>query len=233
MRTQGRREVRKILIAINYFHILARLSIFIIMSNLSILFKWPARSIQCLSSRSWLLHLHLSQSRPQSTISSANNSQIKPQLQVNTKTREISPLAVMPTRLLLRSLMITSVLASPRLLNICLPAMIYMANSKPAVLNPDRNPILRKVIRAVFYSHFCAGENDTEVKKTIATIKDMGFKGVILGYAKEFIVDPTATPEEAARSGLVQSCDSCIDEWREGNLRSLRMLGSGDFLAIK
>jgi proline dehydrogenase len=61
----------------------------------------------------------------------------------------------------------------------------------------------------------------------------MGFKGVILGYAKEVIVDPAATREEVAGSGSTKSTEGSIDQWREGNLRSLPMIGNGDFLAVK
>jgi hypothetical protein len=109
-----------------------------------------------------------------------------------------------------------------------------IANSKLSLLNPDKNPLLRRIVRVVFYNHFAAGENDAEVKKTITTIKGMGFKGVILCYAKELIVDPAATREEAARSGTgAITNDSIITIWKEGVLQTLNKLESGDFLAIK
>jgi len=146
---------------------------------------------------------------------------------------DLPDLSDMPTRLLLRSFMITSILASPRLLNICLPIMNRVAKSKLAILNPDQNRLLEVMMRALFYNHFCAGKNDEEVKKTVATMKNMGFKGIILGYAKEAIVDPTASREEAAASGLAGPKDTAINEWRDGNLRTLPMIGNGDFLAVK
>jgi hypothetical protein len=142
-------------------------------------------------------------------------------------------LSIMPTRLLLRSFMITSILASPRLLNVCLPLMTRVAKSKWALLNPDQNRILNALMRALFYNHFCAGNNDDEVRKTIATMKSMGFKGVILGYAKEAIADPSASREQVAAAGLAAANDRGVDEWRQGNLRTLPMIGSGDFLAVK
>ncbi len=111
--------------------------------------------------------------------------------------------------------------------------MTFLANSKSVILNPDKNRFVRGLMRILFYNHFCAGTSDLEVRKTVSTIKEMGFKGVILGYAKEVIVDPTATREEAARSGVTKSAEGAIDQWREGNLRSLPMIASGDFLAVK
>jgi proline dehydrogenase len=111
--------------------------------------------------------------------------------------------------------------------------MIRMANSKSMILNPDRNRLMGGLMRILFYNHFCAGRSDLEVRKTVSTMKEMGFKGVILGYAREVIVDPAATREEAAGSGSAKSIEGAIDQWREGNLRSLPMIGKGDFLAVK
>jgi len=108
-----------------------------------------------------------------------------------------------------------------------------MANSKSVILNPDKNRLVDGLMRVLFYNHFCAGSSDSEVRKTVSTMKEMGFKGVILGYAREVIVDPAATREEAAGSGSTKSIESAIDQWRDGNLRSLPMIGNGDFLAVK
>jgi proline dehydrogenase len=108
-----------------------------------------------------------------------------------------------------------------------------MAKSKSLILNPDKNPILGVLTRAAFYNQFCAGRNDVEVKRTINVMKEMGYRGVILGYAKDVVVDASARREEAAGAGSKGTSGRAIDEWREGNLRTLTMIGSGDFLAIK
>ena len=187
------------------------------------------------------IEIHYSRSRFQSTVSSASSNRIKQKLerkvpnivQTNMHLQALPTLSIMPTRLLLRSLMITSILASPWLLNICLPFMTYIAKSKSVLLNPDRNPLLGGLMRTLFYNHFCAGRNDKEVKNTVVTMKSMGFKGVILGYAKEIIVDSAAIQEEPAGARLPESYDKAIDEWREGNLRTLAMISGGDFLAVK
>lgn len=111
--------------------------------------------------------------------------------------------------------------------------MTRIAKSKSVILNPDKNHFMRGLMRILFYNHFCAGSTESQVKNTISTMKEMGFKGVILGYAREMIIDPAASPEEAARSGIAISPDDAMDKWREGNLRSLQMIDNGDFLAVK
>ncbi|KAH7317336.1 FAD-linked oxidoreductase-like protein [Rhexocercosporidium sp. MPI-PUGE-AT-0058] len=141
----------------------------------------------------------------------------------------------MSTRILIRSLMMTYILSSPRLVRISIPAMNKISHSKSWFLNPDRNPILHFFVRKLVYDPFSAGQNEAEIQRTMSTIKDMGFEGVILGYSKETLVDKSATAEEAAGLGRGVSCalESCVEEWKEGNLRTLAMLGTTDFLAIK
>jgi proline dehydrogenase len=111
--------------------------------------------------------------------------------------------------------------------------MTRLANSKSVLLSPDKNRLVGGLMRILFYNHFCAGSSDSEVRKTVSMMKEMGFKGVILGYAKEIIVDPAATREEVTGSVSAKSVEGAIDQWREGNLRSLPMIGNGDFLAVK
>jgi proline dehydrogenase len=137
----------------------------------------------------------------------------------------LPPLSVMPTGLLLRSLMITSILSSRRLLEFSLPILGRIANSNSTLANPDRNPLLHVLVRRFLYDHFAAGETKAQVKRTVIKIKNMGFTGVILGYARETI----------AQSGTeVQKLSATpIGDWRNGTLRTLELIGDGDFLAIK
>jgi proline dehydrogenase len=150
-----------------------------------------------------------------------------------TKVSTLPPLSVMPTRILIRSLMMTYILSSPRLVDFGIPIMNRISHSKSWFLNPDRNPVLHSIVRKLIYDHFCAGENEKEVKATISTMKEMGFAGVILGYARETMVDKSATPEEAAAAGKSRPFDRVITEWKEGTLRTLGMLGENDYLAVK
>jgi proline dehydrogenase len=139
----------------------------------------------------------------------------------------------MPTHILFRSLLVTSVLSSPRLVSVSLPFMKTMADAKTWFFNPDRNLVLHKIVRKLIYDHFCAGENEEEAKNTIATTKAMGYEGVILGYAKEALGNENVTVTEAVRFRKAEMIDETIEVWKRGNLRTLSMLGSGDFLAIK
>jgi hypothetical protein len=68
----------------------------------------------------------------------------------------------------------------------------------------------------------------------------MGFKGVILGYAKEIVVDRTIVEErEVADEKGTSSADkqdtSCdgIASWEKGVMTTVEMIGEDDFLALK
>lgn len=144
-------------------------------------------------------------------------------------------MARLPTRLILRSLVLTSLMSSKLLLKPSLAALEIIANSKSTILNPDHNRILNKILRWTVYDHFCAGTNRREVSKTVADIKKIGYQGVILGYSKEIIVDPTDAVVHNASGTEVYSdrCYEIVDEWKKGTLKTLRMVGAGDYLAVK
>ncbi|OQE22717.1 hypothetical protein PENFLA_c012G07689 [Penicillium flavigenum] len=148
---------------------------------------------------------------------------------------EVSSMARMPTKLLLRSLLLTSLMTSNLFLRPALALMGVIATSKSPLLNPDRNLPLNKILRWTVYNHFCAGVNREEVLKTVTEVKKMGFQGIILGYSKEIVLDHDemlSTDE----SGTFQYSDKCyqvIEDWKQGTLETLRMVGPGDFLGVK
>ncbi|KAF4250485.1 hypothetical protein CNMCM8980_000853 [Aspergillus fumigatiaffinis] len=80
-----------------------------------------------------------------------------------------------------------------------------------------------------------AGTNEAEVRKTVQDMKSLGFKGVILGYARESIAkaDENDNNSFQVEKGQEAIQDQAVEEWREGNLRTLKMIGAGDFLGIK
>lgn len=127
--------------------------------------------------------------------------------------------------MLLRSLMITWILSSPRLVSLSVPIMNRISYSPSWFLNPDRNPILHRLVRGIFYNHFCAGENAKEVNGTIKSMKKMGFDGVILGYAREILAGKGVAPSGSSKE--------IVEQWKRGTLETLAMLGPADFLAIK
>ncbi|KAK1143291.1 hypothetical protein N8T08_006818 [Aspergillus melleus] len=68
----------------------------------------------------------------------------------------------------------------------------------------------------------------------------MGFKGVILTYAREVVVD--ASKEKATSSEALSEAGKSlpnpshhpdIEEWGQGVLETVEMVGKGDILALK
>lgn len=141
----------------------------------------------------------------------------------------------MPLPLLLRSIAINTVSSSPLLLSPSLKIMSLLAHSSSALLNPDTNPLLRLVLKHTFYSHFCAGEVPTEVKRTIASLKGMGYKGVILCYAREVVLDAQAAKALEASGGKASEdvIQREILPWKTGTLETVRLTERGDMVALK
>jgi len=106
-----------------------------------------------------------------------------------------------------------------------------IANSPSRWLNPDKNPCLRAAIRPIIYDQFCAGRNAAEIHKTSQIIKSLGFSGVVLCYGKE--VQPDADSQCYGYDGKTATIDTEIQQWRDGNLKTLAMIGEGDWLGVK
>lgn len=149
----------------------------------------------------------------------------------------LPPLSIMPTPLLLKSYLITSILASPKIIKFFLPFLNKLANSDSSLLNPDTNPVLHLLIRKFIYDHFIAGENASQVRAKVLSMKKLGFSGVILGYAREVNVSrgrgggDVKFGEEMEVSKEVG--EKAIREWGEGLMRTLELLEPGDFLSVK
>ncbi|KAI9925480.1 proline dehydrogenase [Aspergillus wentii] len=133
--------------------------------------------------------------------------------------------------MLWRSLLVATISSHPRLLSTSLSLLTHITHPRFFLLDVNKNPILRSILKTTFYNHFCAGENGREVTATIGRIKDMGFRGVILTYAKE-VVDADETAKEGIQSEK-ESLNTEIEAWRQGVLQTVEMVGDGDFLALK
>lgn len=122
------------------------------------------------------------------------------------------------------------------------------ALSKPNrgfLLNVDRNPILHGILKKTFYEQFCAGENGAETKATIKQLKDMGFRGVIMTYAKETVFDHSTKTEQGLGVAVLEKQQNgeavdpaltrCanIEAWRKGTIETVEQLEDGDYLAVK
>jgi hypothetical protein len=100
----------------------------------------------------------------------------------------------------------------------------------------DRNPVLHGILKKTFYEQFCAGENGAETKATIQELKDMGFRGVIMTYAKETVFDhstKTAHGLGIAASESQEGHCTNIEAWRKGTMETVEQLENGDYLAVK
>ena len=142
------------------------------------------------------------------------------------------PLSLLPLKTLIRSYLINSLSSTPMLLTPSLHIMTLLAHSESPLLNPDRNPILRFLLRRTFYANFCAGETPREIQKTVNGLKEIGFTGVMLAYAKEIVVqkdDDLSTFQDVDSSETVAETKA----WKEGNLRTIGLTTSGEFVGLK
>ncbi len=152
----------------------------------------------------------------------------------NTKTPAPVPLSMLPTKTLLRSLLLTSMMKQSWLMKPCLALLNSVCKSKTALGNPDRNPILNKLLRWTIYNHFAAGTCPKEVAKTAAEIKQMGYQGIILGYAKEVVLkEPLIGVVSTVQDKYLPCHYDVVRDWKRGTLDTLRMIEPGDFLAVK
>ncbi|KAJ3497193.1 hypothetical protein NLG97_g2082 [Lecanicillium saksenae] len=147
-----------------------------------------------------------------------------------------APLSVLPLTMIVRSLLTTVISSSPILLPPSLRVMSILANTHNPILNPDKNPLLRFFLKKTFYAQFCAGENPAEVHATISRLKNIGFSGVILGYAKEVVLSEDQAKAVAAEDqGIETAADITgeIEPWAEGTLETVALASPGDYVALK
>lgn len=154
-----------------------------------------------------------------------------PEVPVNATKLSCSPLARLPASSVIRSLFLSIFFTSPLLFRPGLALFSTIAYSNSRFLNPDKNPILRAVIRPVIYDQFCAGTNETEIHNTSHAIKQLGFSGVVLCYGKE--VQFSAESGFHGYAGKTSAMDAEVEQWKEGNLSTLDMTQNGDWLGIK
>lgn len=166
---------------------------------------------------------------------------VAPTAPARQKNADLAPLSRLPNKLLLRSLLLSSLMTSKIFLRPSLALLNALASSKSAFLNPDKNPLLNRLVRWTLYNHFCPGTNRAEVVRTVNEIKNMGYQGVILGYSKEVVLDHSESKPN--KQGIHETSSTAkdyppqyyevIEEWKRGTLETLRMIGPGDFLALK
>ncbi|KAL4804318.1 FAD-linked oxidoreductase [Aspergillus unguis] len=187
--------------------------------------KTAQSSVRALSKPSYRLVSSTSNARSSLT---AESNGLWAQTSPSPKKPSSSPLAKLPLSSVIRSLLILSASSSSVLLKPCIYTLSALAHPKTAVLDVAKNPLLNLVIKHTIYKQFNAGENKLEVQHSINAIKDLGYRGVLLGYAREVLVgESSADPhdEKASRKE--------IQMWLDGTLQTVDMAQEGDFVALK
>lgn len=155
-------------------------------------------------SRATLKHLQpiieFSRNRRSKSTASVIETEAKPSVVKPQRAPQLPPHALLPNKMLLRSLLVSTVSSHSWLLTPALKILQLLVHPKISLLDVDKNPLLRTLIKRTLYNHFCAGENELEVRSTIDNIKNMGFKGVILTYAREIVVDATNSAAKSTTS---------------------------------
>ncbi|KAI5459218.1 FAD-linked oxidoreductase-like protein [Mariannaea sp. PMI_226] len=148
--------------------------------------------------------------------------------------KESLALSKLPMKIVIRSAALTTIMATSWLLRPSLAIMSLLTRSKSAMLDADKNLVINRVLRWTVYDHFCAGINPQEVTETVKEVKKLGYHGVILGYAKEVVLEnPSGEQGTANGTTYGPAHYKAVDEWTQGNLDTLEMLGAGDFIALK
>lgn len=114
--------------------------------------------------------------------------------------------------------------------------MSVLAHSKSPILSPDTNPLLRYFLKKTFYKQFCAGENPREINETIDGLRGLGFKGVILNYAREVSPDDHIESKLASATGATAeetSKQAEIIPWAKGTMETVKLVTPQDYVAVK
>ncbi|RDW76924.1 hypothetical protein BP6252_04977 [Coleophoma cylindrospora] len=144
----------------------------------------------------------------------------------------VNYLSRLSTGSLLKNIILGVFLTTPLLFKPGFAVFEKIANSNSGLCNPDKNPLIRALVRPLIYDHFCAGTNATEIKQTSSGIKRLGFSGIVLCYGKEVQVSSESTfvgQNLLEDAGLERE----VAKWRDGNLETLDMVEEGDWLGMK
>ncbi|KAL4922477.1 FAD-linked oxidoreductase-like protein [Aspergillus aurantiobrunneus] len=167
-------------------------------------------------------------SNAKSSLTADTTNGLWPQTPSSPKKPSASPLAKLPLSSVLRSLLILSVSSSAVLLKPCIYTLSALAHPKTALLDVAKNPLLNLLVKHTLYKQFNAGENKLEVQRSINTIKQLGYRGVLLGYAREVLVSESNTDPADEKASRQE-----IQMWLDGTLHTVDMAQEGDFVALK
>ncbi|KAF2193672.1 FAD-linked oxidoreductase [Zopfia rhizophila CBS 207.26] len=148
--------------------------------------------------------------------------------------------------MLLRSLLIAGISSNHFLLLPGLSILSFLSKPGRGILfNVDRNPVLHAILKKTFYDQFCAGETEAETKACVRQLKDLGFRGIILTYARETVFDHRTNTAHGLGAAALESENSNVpvepkvkhcsnmEAWRTGTLETIDLIEEGDYLAVK
>ncbi|KAK2759440.1 hypothetical protein FQN54_002918 [Arachnomyces sp. PD_36] len=141
------------------------------------------------------------------------------------------PLSLLPLSSVVRSLLLLTASSTPIFLKPSIAALQVLANPKLPLFDVAKNPVLNWLVKRTLYAQFNAGENRAEVQRSIKQIKDLGCKGVILGYAREMLASEGQVSETEEHAAITGKLD--IETWKKGTLDTVEMATEGDFVALK
>lgn len=119
------------------------------------------------------------------------------------------------------------------LLTPALGVLSFLANSKSALLSPDRNATLQYLLANTVFSQFCAGPTPKEVEQCVLNLRNLGFAGVILGYAPEVVMsEDEINGVKAVEEEDLAKSQAEINFWKKGTLATID-LAEGGFVALK
>ena len=150
-----------------------------------------------------------------------------------------APLSSLPFTTLYRSLFVNAISSKPLLLSVALPLLRQISTpGNNFLFNLKKNKPLAWLIKRTVYKQFCAGEEGNEVKRTLKSLRSLGFRGTILTYGKETVFNHSKNSAQSLAvdcSGAERATGHCphIQAWRDGIMETIDMLGDGDQLAIK
>ena len=142
----------------------------------------------------------------------------------------LRPLARLPSTVLLRTLLTTLLTSTPFLLRPAIRILSAIAHNPSPLLAPDRNPLVRSLLRHTLYQQFCAGEDAAGVQLTLARLRAQGVDGVVLGWAREIERRGAGFDSEEYE---IEGAASNIETWREGTSQTIDMVPEGQFAALK
>lgn len=138
------------------------------------------------------------------------------------------PLDKLPAASLWRSFANHVVMTQPLLLSVATSAFV-----KRNLGRFSRNPVARLALDNIFYPQFCAGATDAEIQRTFSQLRDLGYKGVILSYAREIEIDHGESASDTNASKRTAAHVKHVADWLAGTLQTIRYSSPEDFVAVK